>query len=336
MIDALGAVFPLARGPQAEWSIEIDPRTVSVDDVHALRDIGFSRVSFGVQDLDPAVQEAINRRLSPDKLAELVDAARASGMSSVNFDLIYGLPYQSRTSLARTLALVSELSPDRIALYGYAHLPHRFRAQRLLEGSALPEPRERLMLLHDAIEHFGGDGYEYIGMDHFARPDDALARSRRAGTLVRNFQGYVPGPDTDLLGLGASAISSLGGAYLQNIRSVRAWETAVSEGRPTTERGYVLDLDDRLRRDVIGAIMCRDVVPFAEFENGYDIDFHDYFGEALARLDGPEHDGLVRRYADRLEVSERGRRFLRAVAMVFDSRLGGGRGADQPVYSRAV
>jgi len=336
LIDSLDGAFPLARGEDSEWSIEIDPRTVSPEDIHALRAIGFSRVSFGVQDLDPRVQEAINRRLEPSTLGALVEAARHSGMRSVNFDLIYGLPHQSPERFAGTLDAVTDMGPDRIAMYGYAHLPRRFRAQRLLEGDALPAPRDRLLLLHGAITAFEAAGYDYIGMDHFARPDDALARSRRDGTLIRNFQGYVPGPDTDLLGLGASAISSLGNAYLQNVRGVRDWETTVAGGRHAVERGYVLDADDRLRRALISAVMCRDTVVFADFENHFDVDFHERFGTALDRLDGAEKDGLVKRFADRLEITARGRRFLRAIAMVFDARLHGPDTSGGALYSRAV
>ncbi len=337
LLKTLGTVFPFAPRSRSDWSIEIDPRTVTPEDIHVLRRIGFNRLSFGVQDLDPQVQEAINRRHPPAALEELVSAARTAGFQSLNFDLIYGLPYQNTERFGETLKRVTELSPDRIALYGYAHLPQRFRAQRLLESEALPRGNARIGLLVQAIERLTAAGYEYIGMDHFARPDDALARSRRAGTLVRNFQGYVPGPDTDLLGLGASAISSLGGVYVQNTRGTKAWEAAVSAGQHPAERGYVLDTDDRIRRDVVSSIMCRDIVPFKEFENRHDICFSHYFADALDRLEPLERDGLLRRSDSALEITPRGRLFLRAIAMVFDAHLGRSAEATAtPRYSRVV
>lgn len=321
LLEALHKTFRFAPPTRSDWSIEIDPRTVSPEDIETLRRIGFTRLSFGVQDLDPSVQQAINRELSTEALAERVSAARSAGFDSLNFDLIYGLPHQNRARFARTLDRVVDLEPDRIALYGYAHLPDRFRAQRLLETDALPRGADRMALLVQAIERFSAAGYEYIGMDHFARPGDALARSRREGTLVRNFQGYVPGPDIDLLGLGASAISFIGDAYIQNMRNTRAWENAVSAGRHPAERGYVLTLDDRIRRDVISAVMCRDTVNFSEFEDRYKIDFLDYFRPALNNLEPLERNGLVRRSDDQLEITPRGRLVLRAIAMIFDAHL---------------
>lgn len=336
LLDALGECFPMAPATRSDWSVEIDPRTVTVEDIAALRELGFSRLSFGVQDLDPLVQETINRRLAFETLEDLMNAARKSHFDSINFDLIYGLPHQTSVRFAHTLSQIVALCPDRIALYGYAHLPNRFRAQQLLESSALPRGADRLALLVDAIETLTRTGYEYIGMDHFARPDDALARSRRAGTLVRNFQGYVPGPDTDLIGLGASAISSLGGAYAQNTRSVPAWETAVLAGRSTVERGYLLDTDDLIRRDVIGSIMCLDEIPFEEFEAHYGVSFADYFRPALERLKPMERDGLLHRGETGLRITPLGRLFLRAIAMVFDARLDNPQKIAAPVYSRVI
>lgn len=337
LLEALGEAFHLASPAHSDWSIEIDPRTVSVDDIHRLHEIGFTRLSFGVQDLDPKVQKAVNRLLAPKALEELVVAARSAGFDSLNFDLIYGLPHQNTERFERTLAQVIDFGPDRIALYGYAHLPTRFRAQRLLESEALPRGVARIALLVQAIGRFTEAGYEYIGMDHFARPDDGLSRSRRAGTLVRNFQGYTPGPQTDLLGLGASAISSLSGAYVQSARSVRDWEAAIHDARHPADRGYVLSTDDRIRRDVIGAIMCRDTVPFAEFENRHAIRFRHYFGEALKRLEPLERDGLVSCHDDRLDIPPRGRLFLRAIAMAFDAHLNAPtQAASTPRYSRVV
>ncbi len=321
LLDTLGETFTLMPEEQMDRVIEIDPRTVTAEDIMALHELGFNRLSFGVQDLDPCVQKAVNRCLTPEALEALVTAARGAGFHSLNFDLIYGLPQQTLERFDETLTRVIQLRPDCIALYSYTHLPNRFRAQKLLDSTALPLGAQRLILLVNAIVALTSAGYEYLGMDHFALPGDALARSRHAGTLMRNLQGYVPGPDTDLLGLGASATSSLGGIYAQNTPSVSDWEAAVSAGHPATARGYVLDADDLIRRDVIGSVMCRDEIPFAEFENRHGISFDNYFGTALARLDRLQHDELIRRTSHALEITPVGRLFLHAIAMVFDAHL---------------
>lgn len=337
LLRRLEDIFPFAPPAEREGSIEVDPRTVSADDIAALRAMGFTRLSFGVQDMDVQVQTAINRIQPFEMLEELTTAARRARFASLNFDLIYGLPHQTVERFDRTLDQVLELQPERIALYGYAHLPERFRAQRLLQSQALPAGETRLAILMHSIERLTDAGYEYIGMDHFALPHDALAEGRRRQTLIRDFQGYEPGPHTDLLGLGASAISSLGGLYAQNQKSVRDWERSVEAGRLTTARGYALNEDDRVRRDVIEAVMCRDTVPFTEFEDRHDIDFDHYFADALERLEGRVADGLLTRDRRGLYITARGRLFLRAIAMLFDAYLGRPtRAADAPRYSRVV
>lgn len=339
LLQRFEQTLPFAPVEQRDWSIEIDPRTVTADDIGALRALGFTRVSFGVQDLDPQVQVAINRVQPFELLAELTAAVRRERFQSLNFDLIYGLPYQSVERFDRTLDRVLELTPDRIALYGYAHLPERFRAQRLLRSQALPPGEIRLAILVRAIERLTAAGYDYIGMDHFALPGDALAKGRRAQTLIRDFQGYEPGPCTDLIGLGATAISSLGGIYAQNHKSLRDWDAAIKAGRLATERGYALSADDRLRRDVIGAIMCRDTIRFNEFEDRYGIDFERYFDDALERMKALQEDGLVHREERALHITPRGRLFLRAIAMPFDAYLSTPQAlphAATPRYSRIV
>lgn len=321
LMERLAQTFEFAPFKQREAAIEVDPRSVSTDDIAALRSAGFTRLSFGVQDLDPEVQAAINRVQPYALLQELVGAVRREGFKSLNFDLIYGLPYQSAEQFGQTLEQVLELAPDRIALYGYAHLPERFRAQRLLNRHDLPSGHMRLQILVRAIERLTAAGYIYIGMDHFARTDDALAVGRREQRLIRNFQGYEPGPHTDLIGLGMSAISSLGGIYTQNRKSLPQWNAAIDERRLTVERGYALSRDDRIRRDVIEAIMCRDMLDFSDIEQRYAIDFQAYFVGALDRLREIETDGLVQLKPHALHITPRGRLFLRAIAMCFDAYL---------------
>ncbi len=337
LLQRLEDIFPIAPVDELDGSIEVDPRTVSPEHIAMLRKLGFRRLSFGVQDMDPQVQAAINRIQPYELIESLTRATRAAGFSSLNFDLIYGLPHQTVARFDRTLDQVLALNPDRIALYGYAHLPSRFKAQRLLQSGDLPSGETRLSILMHSIARLTEAGYEYIGMDHFARPGDDLAEGRRRQTLIRDFQGYEPGPHTDLIGLGASAISSLGGLYAQNEKSVRDWERAVDAGRLTTARGYLLNDDDRIRRDVIEAIMCRDTVSFAEFEDRHDIDFHQYFADAIEGLEERIDHGLVTLDADALHINERGRLFLRAIAMLFDAYLKRpAAGTDAPRYSRVV
>lgn len=338
LLAELAEHFHFASPDEREWAIEIDPRTVAPEDIGALRAAGFNRLSFGIQDFDPEVQAAINRVQPLESVRELVAAARDAAFQSLNFDLVYGLPRQTGSGFAHTLDQVAELHPDRVALYGYAHLPQRFPAQRLIRDEDLPRGMDKLALLVSAIRTLGASGYIPIGMDHFSRPSDALAKARVQGSLVRNFQGYAPGPSPDLIGLGASSISSLGGLYAQNIKSVVDWEEAVGGGKLATDRGYALSADDRLRRDAIEAVMCRDEVRYDEFETRYGIDFREYFRPALARLEQAERDGLVRRGDSALHITPLGRLFLRAIAMVFDNFL-----AEQPpgasgvaAYSRVV
>ncbi|MGN8160562.1 oxygen-independent coproporphyrinogen III oxidase [Salinisphaera sp. SWV1] len=334
LMERLAEVFAFAPINHREAAIEVDPRSVSANDMGALKAAGFTRLSFGVQDLDPKVQSAINRVQPYARLQELVGAVRREGFSSLNFDLIYGLPHQSVERFGQTLEQVLELAPDRIALYGYAHMPERFRAQRLLNGHNLPSGHMRLQILMRAIERLTAAGYIYIGMDHFARTGDALAVGRREQTLIRNFQGYEPGPHTDLIGLGMSAISALGDIYTQNHKLLPQWGAAADERRLTVERGYVLSRDDRVRRDVIEVIMCRDRLNFSEVEQRHAIDFEAYFAGALARLRELEADGLVQRDTHALHITPRGRLFLRAIAMCFDAYLK--QPAQKARYSRIV
>lgn len=321
ILDAVKRSFTLSRRPDRDISIEMDPRTVSAEDVAELAALGFDRASLGVQDFDPDVQRAVNRVQSVAQTLDVIAACRANGMRSVSVDLIYGLPLQTVASFTRTLETVVEARPDRIAVYGYAHLPQRFKAQRQIEQADLPTPDAKLALLACAIATLTAAGYVYVGMDHFALPDDELARAQRHGTLQRNFMGYTTHAETDLVGVGVSAISHVGSTFSQNPRELPAWEAAVDAGELPACRGLRLDADDRLRADVIQSLMCHGSVVFAAIEARHGIDFARYFAESLARLEPLAADGLVEVGREQLTVTPTGRLLLRNVAMCFDRYL---------------
>ena len=324
VVDALRSQFRFAGSRERDVSIELDPRFVDAADIARLADIGFNRASFGVQDFDPAVQAAVNRIQSVEETRAVVDACRASGFRSVNVDLIYGLPKQNARGFARTLDIVADMRPDRVAVYSYAHLPELFKPQRRIEAADLPDPEAKLGLLQLAIARLTEAGYVYIGMDHFALPDDDLATAQARGGLHRNFMGYTTHADSDLVGLGVSAISHIGDSFSQNPRDLPSWEIALDEGRLPVFRGMRLCEDDQLRADLIQALMCQGVVPVRALERRYDIDFAEYFADALGKLRPLAADGLVRVEPERIAVTSRGRLLLRNIAMCFDRYL------DQP------
>ncbi|NMM37645.1 MAG: oxygen-independent coproporphyrinogen III oxidase [Glaciimonas sp.] len=307
--------------PDAELGIEIDPRTVSDDTMALLGELGFNRTSFGVQDFDPAVQQAVNRIQPREMVEKAVSASRKAGFVSVNADLIYGLPKQSLASFDRTLDSIIELSPDRIALYNYAHLPSRFKAQRLIVDSDLPSAEERLQIFLLSMRRLLEAGYVYIGLDHFAKPDDELNRARLNKSLHRNFQGYTTRADCDLVGLGVSAISKVGDSYSQAVRTVTEYYQRIDSGELPIDRGYALSMDDVLRRQVIMELMCSGPVDFDAINRAYDIDFVSYFAPELGLLAQYEEAGLITVDARSIQVSAKGRLFVRAVGMVFDKYL---------------
>lgn len=304
-----------------EYSIEVDPRTVDASRLAVLAQLGFNRLSFGVQDFDPLVQQAVHRIQPVEQVFELVQAARALGFASINMDLIYGLPRQTPESFDRTLAQVAELRPERIALYAYAHLPHRFKPQRRIHEAELPQAGAKVAMLARSLAAFEEAGYTYIGMDHFALPDDALAVAKRQGRLHRNFQGYSTQPDCDLIGLGVSAIGKVGGTYSQNAKDLIEYQDLLDQGRLPVVRGLAVTRDDLLRRAVIMALMCQGNVQFESIEVSYLIDFKTYFANELERLRGMQDDGLVRLSDSAIELTEMGWFFVRGVAMVFDKYL---------------
>ena len=319
---------------RAEISIEVDPRTAPPEKIHALAALGFNRLSVGVQDFDPEVQQAVNREQSLEITRAAIDAARASGFTSINLDLIYGLPLQTSARFEATLDRVLELSPDRIALYHYAHLPARFKPQRRIAIEALPSAQEKLTIMMDAIRRLCAAGYDYIGMDHFARSNDDLARAQRQGRLHRNFQGYSTRPDSDLIGLGVSAISKVGPTYAQNVRTLEEYYETLRGGSLPTQRGIQLTADDLVRRAVIMALMCHFEVSKESIATGHLIDFDEYFARELAELGPLQEAGLVECSKEWISVTPRGRLLVRALAMVFDRYLHSDR-ASRP-YSKIV
>jgi oxygen-independent coproporphyrinogen-3 oxidase len=304
-----------------EYSIEIDPRSVDAAGMHALRSMGFNRVSLGVQDFDPEVQRAVNRIQSEAQTLEIMDAARAAGFFSINVDLIYGLPKQNILGFNRTLGRVISAAPDRIAIYNYAHLPARFKPQRRIADADLPSPDIRLKLLGLAVQRLTEAGYVYIGMDHFAKPEDALALAQRNGRLHRNFQGYSTHADCDLLGLGVSAIGAIGPTYSQNYRELDSYYDAIERGTLPVARGIELSADDLLRRAVIQALACQFRLSKKSVEIAYLIDFDRYFSAELADLRGMADDGLLCVDAEWISVTARGRMLIRNICMVFDKYL---------------
>ena len=316
LLDALAGAFGFVDG--AELSIEVDPRTVDTARLARLRTAGFNRISFGVQDVEPAVQQAVHRVQSTDRVFELVDSARALGFASINVDLIYGLPMQTAATFARTMQTIVRLRPDRIAVYAYAHLPERFKPQRRIDTATLPAGADKLAMLREAIATLGGAGYDYIGMDHFALPDDSLAVAHRRGSLQRNFMGYTTLPDCDLLGFGVSAIGAIGPTYAQNHRELDHYLMALENGELPIARGIELTPDDLLRRAAIMGLMCGGELNFALLEDRFLVDPRIAFRRELAALDEHQRLGLVTIDRTGVRVTPTGQFFLRPIARVFD------------------
>ena len=315
----LRSVFKLT--PSAEVSIEVDPRTATPERLEHLAGLGFNRISFGIQDFDPAVQQAVHRVQSYESVESLISAARRLKFESINADLIYGLPKQTPESFARTIAQVARLRPDSIALYSYAHLPQRFKPQRRIMAADLPPPDHRIRMLGDAIAGFIGHDYVYIGMDHFALPGDSLAAAKRQGRLHRNFQGYSTQPDCDLVALGVSSIGRMGATYSQNAKTLPEYYDALRQGQFPIVRGLTLTRDDLVRRAVIMALMCQGRVEFESIELAHLVRMKEYFAQELAALQPMIEGGLVEVSDDSIQVTATGWFFVRGVAMTFDKNL---------------
>ena len=323
LMSCLREHFNLDESDNHEFSIEVDPRTIDTARIAELRSQGFNRLSFGVQDFDEKVQAAVNRLQSEQQVYDLVAAARAAKFKSVSVDLIYGLPLQTVASFDTTLSKIIALRPDRIAAYSYAHLPELVRAQRLIRREDMPPPERKLELLELTIARLTAAGYVYIGMDHFALPDDELVIAREKGTLQRNFQGYSTHAQCDLIGLGVSSIGMVADSYSQSVKELSQYYARIDQGLLPVHRGYRLNDDDRLRREVIVDLMCHGRIDFAKIEANHAIVFREYFAEALEKLAEPVADGLVQITDTAVILLPQGQLMMRNVAMAFDAYLGG-------------
>jgi oxygen-independent coproporphyrinogen-3 oxidase len=334
-MEHLRRCFRFAPDEEGEYSIEVDPRTVSAARVHSLRAQGFNRISLGVQDFDADVQKAVNRIQPEEDTRAIIAAAREAGFRSVSIDLIYGLPKQTPATMAATLEKVIAADPDRIAVYHYAHLPHLFKPQRRILDADMPDSEAKLLMLQLCIERLTSAGYVYIGMDHFAKPDDDLAIAQRQGRLHRNFQGYSTHADTDLVSCGVSAIGAVGATYSQNVKTLDAYYDALDRNELPVTRGTRLVMDDVLRRTIIQKLMCQFELSISVIEQAFPVVFRQYFAAELTQLAAMEKDGLLSVNGDWISVSMRGRLLIRNICMVFDRHLN--RATQQPLrFSRTI
>jgi oxygen-independent coproporphyrinogen-3 oxidase len=321
--------------PDAEVSVEIDPRELRREHLEALREVGFNRMSMGVQDFDAKVQETVNRIQPEAMTSEVYRWAREVGFSSINMDLIYGLPFQTLEGFERTIRTTIEFSPDRIAVFNYAHVPWLKPHQKLIRQDDLPSPDQKLALLKRTIELFCSNGYEYIGMDHFAKPTDELALAQKEKTLYRNFQGYSTRAEADLYGFGMSSISHFQTMYAQNTKNLPEYYKALDAGHLATHVGYRMTGDDQIRKHVIMRLMCDLELDTRRVEERFGIDFAEYFARSLTALRPFEEDGLVQVTPGRIAIVDAGRLLLRNIAMCFDAYLDK-MSATKPLFSRTV
>lgn len=321
LMAVTGRHFNLLDNDRGEYSIEIDPREVGKDAVDALREIGFNRMSIGLQDLDIKVQKAVNRIQSAEETFGVLKHARDAGFRSVSLDLIYGLPHQTLDSFSKTLDRVIEESPDRLSVFNYAHMPTRFMPQRRINEEDLPAPSEKLDILHMVGEKLSAAGYTYIGMDHFAKPDDEIAKAQEEGNLYRNFQGYSTHAHCDLISIGVTSIGIVDNVYSQNVRTTEDYYEAIDNGRLPVMRGVELNRDDELRRELITQLICNFQLDKKAFAEKWDIDFDEYFAESLPRLAPMIEDELVEISDSHIQVMPAGRLLIRNVCMVFDAYL---------------
>ncbi len=313
--------FNLHNDDSGEYSIEIDPREVSSESIWLLRDIGFNRMSLGVQDFDPVVQKAVNRIQSEEQTLSAIKSARACGFKSISTDLIYGLPFQTPESFAITLNRIIEISPDRISLFNYAHMPELFKPQRRINTQDMPPAEIKLHILKQSIQQLSQAGYVYIGMDHFAKPNDELSIAQQQGKLYRNFQGYATHADCDLIGMGITSIGSIHRCFSQNVKTLDEYQSLINNAQFPILRGFIVDDDDLLRRDVIMQLICHFKLNFNMIENKFNICFHDYFASELQRLLEIQADDLVSLDNQSINVTAKGRLLIRNICMIFDRHI---------------
>lgn len=338
LMGATAAAFNLHTDDSGEYSIEIHPKGVSPERLTHLRQLGFNRLSMGVQDFDPEVQKAVNRFNSPEEVAELITAAQAERFHSISLDLIYGLPLQSATTFARTLDKVIALQPDRLSVFNYAHMPHLFKTQKQIDERQLPEPQEKMEILYNSIETLLKEGYVYVGMDHFALPNDELAQAQLNKVLHRNFQGYATHGNCDMFSFGVSSIAAFGDHFIQNHKKLDDYYAALEQDQLPITRGLALNADDKLRQDVISELICHFELDFAAIEARHNIHFRDYFASELAALVELQQDGLLDINEDNIRVHVAGRLLIRRVCMTFDRYLQEKLASetDKPRYSRII
>jgi len=333
LMTVISRHFNLRDDDQGEYSIEIDPREADEHTIELLRELGFNRISLGVQDFEPRVQAAVNRIQSEEQTFAVMEAARSCGFRSINMDLIYGLPFQTEMTFARTLEKIISARPDRLSVFNYAHLPERFKPQRRIHAADLPSPARKLAILQTSIRMLSEAGYVYIGMDHFASPDDELTIAQRQRQLYRNFQGYSTHADCDLIGTGITSIGSVADTYGQNVRTLQAYDERIGADRVPVFRGIRLNRDDQIRRHVIKELICHFSLDFPEVEAAFEIEFGRYFRSELERLKMMRKDGLIDLNSDGIQVLPRGRLLIRNVCMVFDRYLGG---QQEARYSKVI
>lgn len=337
MYDLMGAIrenFNLSDDGQEEYAIEIDPRTLEEDTLSVLRRIGFNKVSFGVQDFNPEVQRAVNRIQSYEETKDVIKTARENNFHTINIDLIYGLPLQTESSFTDTIEKVIELSPERISVYNYAHLPHMFKTQKQIREEDLPSASVKLKILQQAIRMLTEAGYVYIGMDHFSKLDDELAIAQKNGNLYRNFQGYSTHGNCDVVGMGITSIGKIGDCYSQNVKTLDEYDEIISKRQIPVFRGYMLDTDDLLRREVIARLICYFRLEFSQIEEMYINDFNRYFFNEMKDIKLMEGDGLLLVDDEKIEVSQTGRFFVRNICSVFDKYFNRSNGTTQ--FSKMV
>ncbi|NOT11441.1 MAG: oxygen-independent coproporphyrinogen III oxidase [Methylococcaceae bacterium] len=313
--------FLLKNDDSGEYSIEVDPRETHPETIRQLRELGFNRISLGLQDFDPDVQKAVNRIQTQEQTFRVLNDARAEGFRSTNVDLIYGLPLQTVESFSKTLNTVLEAQPDRFSIFNYAHMPARFKTQRQINEADLPSANDKLAILQMVGQRLTEAGYVYIGMDHFARPDDELAIAQREGKLYRNFQGYSTHSDCDLIGFGITSIGRVGNAYIQNVKELDAYDQLIKQHQLPVFKGFDLNDDDQVRRAVITQLICHFELTFATIENQFGIRFSDYFASELQGLTPMQADGLLKVSTDGIRVLSAGRLLIRNICMVFDRYL---------------